>query len=145
MAITAKWYPNGFKGAMNKELDFESDPIKVMLLDDTYEIDLSNHAYVSDLEGEVEGDGYDEGGIELTGRLVSYNSPSQVLKLDADDAVWNMLRVTFRYAVIYNDEGETAEEKLLLGYIDFGDDVELHGDKFTMIWDSEGLLNIDLS
>ena len=32
MAITAKWYPNGFKGAMNKELDFESDPIKVMLL-----------------------------------------------------------------------------------------------------------------
>jgi len=145
MTVTAKWYPHGFRGAMNQEFNFIYHPIKVMLLDDSYEIDLSTHSYVSDLEGEVEGDGYDAGGLELENKYMNYTEVSNILKMDADDVVWDMLRTSFKYAIIYDDEEDDPEDKLLLGYIDFGELITLNGDKLVLIWSSEGILSVDLN
>jgi len=141
MAVTAKWYGQALMKALNKEIDWDSDTIKVMLCTSSYTPDQDTHVYKDvSVTNEVEGDGYTAGGATLASKTIGYTAGTNVIKLDAADTAWAASTITARYAVIYDDT--PASSKPLLGYVDFGEDEESASTDFTIQWSSDGVLKI---
>lgn len=70
-------YANAFLKVFNKEIDWDSDTIKLMLLTSSHTPNLDTHAYKSDLTNEVSGTGYTAGGATLASKtqtVVAANS-----------------------------------------------------------------------
>lgn len=105
MAATLSFY-NQFYAMQWCGLDFDSETIKVMLLDSTYTFDATD-ADTSDVLGagtspEVpNGDGYTTGGETVGNTEVVATGTSTALM--GDDVTWTELTATFRYAVYYID------------------------------------------
>lgn len=132
--------------AFNKEVDFDSDTIKVALLKNTYTPNQDSHTYKSDLgANEVTGTGYTAGGATLGGKTVTYDAANNVTVLDADDVTWANSTITARYAVIYDDAGATDAAKVLLGYVDFGVDQASTNGNFTITWDATGIFRFTVA
>lgn len=143
MAVSAKWYGNAFLKMLNKEIDWDSDTIKVSLHTSSYTPDQDAHDYQNDLTNEVaNGNGYTTGGATLANKSIGYTGATNVVKLDADDTSWAASTITARYAVIYDATPGTSATNPLLGYVDFGADVASSGGAFTITWDSAGIFTI---
>lgn len=141
MAVSAKWYGQALLKALNKEISWSGDTIKVMLCTSTYAPDQDAHVYLSSVTNEVSGTGYTAGGATLTSKTITYTAATNVITLDAADTVWSSSTITARYAVIYVATG-TASTSALLGYVDFGADVISTSSTFTITWDSAGILTV---
>lgn len=141
MAVTAKMYGNALLKALNKEVDWDTDTINVMLCTSSYTPDQDAHIYKSSVTNEVTGTGYTAGGATLTGKTITYAGATNTITLDASDVTWSSSSITARYAVIYDATG-TGATSALLGYVDFGEDqTSLEGD-FTITWDATGIFAI---
>lgn len=148
IAVTAKWYgkslANVFGGETAGEsvaVDFLSDTIKVALTTSSYTPNQDTHEFFSDVTNEVSGTGYTAGGATLATKTVSYDSSTNIVKLDADDTSWSSSTITARYAVIYKSTG-TASTSPLLGYVDFGQDESSSSATFQIQWSSDGILRL---
>lgn len=140
MAITSYVYGNFMKNVLSgKVVDWLNHPIKVMLCSATYVPDQDTHQTKADVTGEVTGTGYTAGGAALANKTITYDPATNTTVLDADDVVWSNATITARYAVIYDDGGATDAEKLLLGYVDFGQDVSSTNGDFKITWDAGGI------
>lgn len=140
MAVTAYVYGNFLKNILTgKTVDFLVHPIKVMLCSATYAPNQDTHQTKADVTGEVTGTGYTAGGAALTTKTVTYDSVTNTTALDADDVTWPNATITARYAVIYDDNGATDADKLLLGYVDFGQDVSSTNGDFKITWNADGI------
>jgi hypothetical protein len=136
---TTKTYGSLIAKAFNKEVDFDSDTIKVALLSSSYTPNQDTQDYWDDVSSfEVSGTGYSTGGATLANKSVSYNSSTNVTKFDADDVSWTSSTITARYAVIYDATG-TASTSALIGYVDFGSDQSSSSGTFSIVWDSAGI------
>jgi hypothetical protein len=141
MAVSAKWYGNAILKALNKEIDYDSDTIKVMLCTSSHTPDQDTHIYKDvSITNEVEGDGYTAGGATLASKTIAYTSGTNVIKLDAADVTWSDSTITARYAVIYDDT--PVSNKPLLAYVDFGEDVSSTNGSFTIMWNASGITTI---
>lgn len=145
MAVTAFFYGQAMLSAFNKEIDFDSDTIKVMLCTSTYTPNQDTHRYKSSVTNEVTGTGYTAGGATLGSPSLTYTGATNVLKLDANDAVWTTSTITARYAVIYDATPGTDATRPLIAYIDFGADVTSTAGDFTIVFDSAGIATITVS
>lgn len=145
MAVTAFWFGQAMIKALNKEIDWDSDAIKVALITSSYTPNQDTHAYFSDITGEATGTGYTSGGQELTSKTISYDAATNVIKLDAADVTWASSTITARYAVIYDDSPSTAATKPLLAYVDFGTNQSSNNGNFTITWDANGILKITVA
>lgn len=144
MAVTSFWYGQALLKALNKEIDFDTDTIKVMLCTATYTPNQDTHVYKDvSVTNEVTGTGYTAGGATLTTKTITYDGTTNITKLDADDVTWASSTITARYAVIYDDT--PATNKPLLGYVDFGADQSSSNGNFTITWDVNGILKITAS
>lgn len=144
MAVTAKWYGQALLKALNKEINWSSDTIKVMLCTSTYVPDQDNHIYKDiSVTNEVTGTGYTAGGVTLASKTITYTGATNIIALDAADVTWASSTITARYAVIYDDS--PASNKPLLGYVDFGADQSSSSGNFTITWDANGILKITVS
>ncbi len=141
MAVTAKMYGNALLKALNKEVDWDTDTIKVMLCTSSYTPDQDTHIYKSSVTNEVTGTGYTAGGATLANKTITYTGSTNTIKLDADDITWSNSTITARYAVIYDDTG-TDSTSTLLGYIDFGEDQVSSAGSFTIKWDAGGIFTV---
>lgn len=141
MAVTAKMYGNALLKALNKEVNYITDTIKVMLCTSAYTPNQDAHIYKSSITGEVTGTGYTAGGATLTNKTMTYDGATNTIKLDADDVVWASSTITARYAVIYDDTG-TDSTSTLLGYIDFGEDKISSAGDFKITWDTAGIFAV---
>jgi hypothetical protein len=141
MAVSAKMYGNCLLKALNKEIDWDTDTIKVMLCTSTYTPDQDAHIYKSSVTNEVTGTGYTAGGATLASKTITYTGASNTITLDAADVTWSSSTITARYAVIYDDTG-TASTSPLIAYVDFGADVSSSGGNFTITWDATGIVTI---
>lgn len=65
MAVTGSFYRSVFAKAFNKEINFNSDSIQLMLCTSSYAYDLDAHVYKSSVTNEVTGTGYTAGGAVL--------------------------------------------------------------------------------
>lgn len=143
--MASKMYGQFLAKALNKEVDFDTDTIKVMLVGSGYTPNQDTHAYKSDVTGEVSGTGYTAGGATLAGKAVTYDAANNVIVLDADDVSWANSTLTARYAVIYDDTPATAATKPLLGYVDFGTDQSSTNGTFAITWDATGVFRITVA
>lgn len=141
MSIQSNVYGNAIVKALNKQLDYLNDAIKIMLLDSSYTPDFINHVFVSNLLGEVSGMGYTTGGQVLTGKTMVYDAASNTVKLDANDCTWLNATFTCRYAVIYKDSG-TPSSSLLIGCVNLGADNVVTSTTFTITWNANGIFNL---
>lgn len=145
MAVTAFWYGNAFKAAFNKEIDLDSDTIKVALCTSTYTPNQDTHDYFNDVTNEVTGTGYTAGGATLTSPSVTYTGGTNVFAFDAADTSWSTSTLTARYAVIYDSTPGTAATNPLIAYVDFGADVSTTAGTFAITWAAGGLVSVTVS
>lgn len=144
--MASKLYGSVFLKALNKEIDWDSDTIKVALLSSSYTPNQDTHDYWDDVSAnEVTGTGYTAGGATLANKAASYDAGTNVVKLDADDVTWSSSTITARYAVIYDDTPATSATKPLIGYVDFVTDQSSNNGNFTITWDSDGIVNVTVA
>lgn len=144
--MASKMYGQFLAKALNKEVDFDSDTIKVALVSSAYTPNQDTHDYWDDVvANEVAGSGYTAGGQALASKTVTYDSANNVIILDAADPVWSNSTVTARYAVVYDDSGATNAQKVLVGYIDFGSDQSSTNGNFTVTFDATGIIRITVA
>lgn len=144
--MPSKLYGNFLKQALNKEIDWDSDTIKVALLSSSYTPNQDTHDYLDDVSSyEVTGTGYTTGGITLASKTSTYDGTNNVIILDAADVTWSSSTITARYAVVYDDSGASAAAKPLIGYVDFGSDQSSTNGNFTITWDSTGIVRITVA
>ena len=144
MAVTAKWFGQALLKALNKEIDFDTDTIKVMLCTSAYVPNQDTHVYKDvSVTNEVTGTGYTAGGAALASKTITYDATNNIIALDAADVTWAASTITARYAVIYDDS--PASNKPLLAYVDFGADQSSNNGNFTITWDAAGILKITVA
>jgi hypothetical protein len=144
--MASKLYGQFLAKALNKEVDYDTDTIKVALVSSAYTPNQDSHDYWDDVEAnEVTGTGYTAGGATLAGKTITYDGASNVVVLDANDVVWASSTITARYAVIYDDSGATDAQKVLIGYVDFGSDQSSTNGNFTVTWDATGIARITVA
>src|SRR5882724_8377295 len=117
MAVSAKVYAKFFLTLENKEIDLDSDTLKVMLCTSSYAVSQANDKYKSDVTNEVSGTGYTAAGATLAS--VTVTPSSLVVTIDAADTSWTTSTITARYAVIYDATPSTDATRPLIGYVDF--------------------------
>jgi hypothetical protein len=145
MAIT-KYYGNFFKAALNKEIDIDSDTIKVMLCTSSYTPNQDTHGYKNDVTNEVSGaTGYTTGGATLGSAAVSYDGATNVLKISGGNIEWADSAITARYAVIYDDTPATDATKPLIAYIDFESDKSSNAAAFKINWSEDGAAKVTIA
>ena len=144
--MASKLYGQFLSQALNKEIDWDTDTIKVALLTNAYTPDQDAHNYFDDVvANEVTGTGYTQGGNTLANKTNTYNSATNVIVLDADDTTWSSSTITARYAVIYDASPATNATRPLIGYVDFGSDQSSSNGNFTITWDATGIVRITVA
>ncbi|NDF35596.1 MAG: hypothetical protein EB154_07055 [Nitrosopumilaceae archaeon] len=144
--MPSKLYGQFLSQALNKEIDWDTDTIKVALLSNAYTPDQDAHNYFDDVvANEVTGTGYTQGGITLANKTNTYNSATNVIVLDADDVTWSSSTITARYAIVYDASPATNATRPLIGYVDFGSDQSSSNGNFTITWDATGIVRITVA
>lgn len=144
--MASKLYGSFLVKALNKEVDWDSDTIKVALLSNAYTPNQDTHDYFDDVSGnEVTGTGYTTGGITLASKTITYDGATNVIVLDAADVTWSASTITARYAVVYDDTPATAATKPLIGFVDFGSDQSSSSGNFTITWDATGIVRVTVA
>lgn len=141
--MASKVYGNAPKAAFNKEIDWDTDSIKVMLLSSAYTPNQDSHDYLDDVvANEVAGAGYTAGGAALSGKTATYDAATNTVKFDANDVTWSASTITARYAVVYNDSGATNAAKPLIAYFDFASDRASSNGEFVLRWGADGVFSV---
>lgn len=140
--MASKVYGNAVKAAFNKEIDWDSDTIKVMLLTSAYTPNQDGHDYLDDVvANQVSGTGYTAGGAALAGKTATYDAATNTVKFDATDVTWAGSTITARYAVVYSDAGATDGQKALIAYFDFTTDRASSNGEFVIRWGADGVFS----
>lgn len=143
---TAFMYGNFLKAALNKEIEWDADDIRLALVTSSYTPDQDAHDYWNDVvANEVVGTGYTANGTALSGKTIVYTSGTNKLNLDANDVTWGSSTITARYAVVYDRTPATDATRPLLGYIDFGSDQSSSSGNFTVTFNASGIFEITTS
>ena len=138
--MASKVYGNAIKAAFNKEIDWDSDTIKIMLLSGAYTPNQDAHDYLDDVvSNEVTGTGYTAGGAVLASKTATYDAATNTVKFDAADVTWSGSTITARYAVVYSDSGATNATKPLIAYFDFGTDKASSAGDFVVRFHADGV------
>jgi len=141
MAVSGKMYGNALLKALNKEINWSTDSIRVMLCTSAYTPDQDTHIYKSSVTNEITGTNYVARGAALGTKAITYTAGTNTIMLDAADTVWANSTITARYAVIYVDTAVDATS-VLIGYVDFGADFTSSNGDFTITWDVAGIFTI---
>ena len=131
---TGKIYTKALVSAFNKEIDFDTDTVKVALCSAIGTQDASD--YFNDVTEISAGNGYTAGGATLSTKSVTPGTASVVF--DAADVTWTASggSIAAAYAVIYVDTG-TASTSPLISWVDFGGtQTATDGNDFKIAWDA---------
>lgn len=143
MAVSAYMFGQAIAKALNKEVSWTADNIKVALVKDTWVPSQDTNAYWADIvANEATGTGYTAGGATLASKTLTYDAPTNVTKLAAANSQWPASTLTARYAVIYDDSPSTNATKPVLGYVDFGANQSTSNTTFEVVWSAAGIFAI---
>jgi hypothetical protein len=138
---TARIYAQMYRSALHKEMNVESDTLKLMLTTSAYAYNVNTDRYQSSVTNEVTGTGYSAGGVALTG--VTVTDASVVYTLDANDAAFGTLTVSnIQVAVLYDSTPGSAATNPLLWLCDFGAPSSPGGVTFTVSFNASGIFTI---
>ena len=150
MAVTAHFYGKFFQSLCNKEIDLDSDTLKLMLCTSSYTPNQDTHQYKSSVTNEVSGTGYSAGGATVGSIAVSYDAGTNKLSFDGADASWAGAVLTGgnapRIAVLYDSSPGSDATRPLIGYVDFGDDSYApNGGTLQVAWNPAGIGAVTVS
>lgn len=131
-------YPRFLANLMNKEIDLESDTIKVMLLNNSHSFNASHNVLADVSANQITGTGYTAGGETLSNKSVTQGLST---KFDADNISWTSAGFTAYHAVLYDD---TLANKDLIISIDFGGaKVVADSGTFLLSWNADGIISLN--
>lgn len=144
MAVSANLYGNFLLKALNKEIDWDTDVIKLMLCT-ALTIDQDGDIYLADVvRTEASGTGYVAGGQALANKSINYTGATNVIKLDADDVIWaNSTIPNVTHAILYDDT--PATNKPVIGYLNFDGSYSSANGAFAVAWNASGIATITIS
>jgi hypothetical protein len=145
MAVTAFYYGPHFQSLYNKEIDFDSDTIKVMLCTSTYTPNQDTHRYKSDITNEVSGTGYTAAGATVSSPTIAYTGGTNVLNISGGNVSWASATFTARYAVVYDSTPASDATRPLIGYVDFGADQSPSNGTLAITWNAGGIATVTVS
>ena len=145
MAVTGKLFGLVFTALWNKEIDFDTDDIKVMLTTSLYVPDQDVHDYKNDVTNEVTGTGYTAGGASLASKTVTYTAATNKHTLDAADTSWANSTITARVAVVYDATPATDATRPLICYQLSDADITSNAGTFTVAWNASGIVEITIA
>ena len=130
---------NNFKKAVGS-INWETDNIKAMLVDNTYAPNIDTETNITDIDAllvEISGAGYSAGGGTIAGKTITVDNALDLAIYDATDLTWSAATFTAKGAVIYD---VTSGD--LITYLDFGADKSATGGDFILQWHSSGVFRI---
>lgn len=142
MAVTGKLYGLVFTQAFNKEIDLDTDVIKVALTTSAYTPDQDAHNFFNDVTNEVVGTGYTATGATLANKTITYTAGTNKWVFDADDATWTTSTITARTAVVYDSSPGSDATRPLICYQQSDADIISTAGTFTVAWNASGIVEI---
>lgn len=142
---TSKFYSGFFRSLWNKEIDLDTDSLKLMLCTSAYTPDQDTHRYKSSITNEVSAPGYTAGGAVVGSVAVSYDTSGNVLSFDGADVTWPASTITARYGILYDSSPASDATRPLILYVDFGGNISSTAATFTMSWDAAGIGAVTLA
>jgi hypothetical protein len=138
---TAALYGKFVLSLLNKEVDIDTDALKVMLTTSAYVPDQDVHQYKSSVTNEVTGTGYTATGVAVTGVTVVYTAASNLITFDANDSSWGAGATisAIRYAVLYDSTPATDATRPLVAYFNFTTDQAIANGTFTVQYNAAGI------
>lgn len=113
-------------------------PLKIMLLGDTYEPDAA-HAVLADVSAhEIAGEGYAAGGQALQNVSASAIGTGAVLAADAP--LWPDSSISARYAVVY--DATEGGDGPLVRLLDFTEIKTADGGPFEIVFGAAGMMGL---
>lgn len=144
--FTGKFYGLFFKSLLNKEVDFDSDSIKIMLMTDSYTFNQDTHQYKSSIDNEVTGTGYTAGGQALTSVTVAYDTATNTIKMDAADPSWASSTITgVKKAAIYDSTPGTDATRPLIAYLESDTTLSTNSGTLSITFDSAGIATMTVA
>jgi hypothetical protein len=150
MADTIAKYGKAGKHFANKEINWDTDTIKVFLLKSTYTPNMDTHEFETDLDltnNEISTTGsYTKGtGLTLANTAyLSYDSANDRTPLDADDAdAGTITAVDVMYAAIVDTQPGAAASNILMALITIDAAKRApSAQPFKITWNAGGILAI---
>lgn len=141
--MASRLYNQGALKLLDRTVDYASDNIAVLLVDNTYSFDVS-HEFVDDLSGEAvndTGSGYAR--IALEGKDISLNASANAVVFDSNDVSYTAISTTntLAGAVLYKDTGSDATSDLV-AFIDFAD-LSTNGSDVDLQINANGLFRVN--
>lgn len=149
MAVTAYWYGVPIKNQYDGTavIDWNTNTEKTSLWT-AYTANQDTHDFYDDIGGagtESSGTGYSTGGVTLTTCTVTYDTGTNEIRLNADNAVWSSSSFSAAYAVTYEDTGGASSTDPVISYVDFGGTETVSSGTFTIAWSSGIVAKITVS
>lgn len=145
MAITGSFYGGFFQSLANKEIDFDSDAIKAMLVTSAYVFDKA-HRYKSSLGAtEITGTGYTAGGLTVPTPGYTFDAVASRFRLTGGNLSWTGATWTnARQIIVYDSTPASDATRPLVACIDLGADTPVSGSTFQANWNAEGIAYINV-
>lgn len=145
MAVTAKYYGPFFQSLFNKEVDFDTDTIKGMLVNG-YTFDQDAHRYKSSITSEVaSGNGYTTGGATVSSPAVGYTGATNVVALSGGNLSWPGSTFNATGMVLYDSTPATDATRPVIGYVDFGGTLSPSAGTLSVTWDPGGIATVTVA
>lgn len=151
MAVTAYWYGVPIKNQYDGTavIDWNTNTEKTALFSAyTTTSAQDTHDFFDDITGagtQTTGTNYTAGGVTLTTCTVTYDTGTNEMRLNADNAVWSSASFSAAYAVTYEDTGGAASTDPVISYVDFGGTETVSSGTFTIAWSSGIVAKITVS
>jgi hypothetical protein len=144
---TIKWYGNAFLAAFNKEIDFNSDDIRIAHASSSYTPDQDAHDYWNDVvANEVTGTNVPANGTTLASCTVTYTGATNTVKLDAADySIATATATGIAHSIIYDRTPSTDATRPLLGFVTWDTAMSPSAGPLSITFDSAGIATITVS
>lgn len=138
---TGKTFTKMYKSLFNKEIDWDTDTIKMALVYNTSSTPVYyDDDYFDDISDEVSGTGYTSGGEIITSKTIT--TSDNVLTLDFENVSWTSSTFDATGAVLYLDTG-TPSTSPLMTYIHFdGETLSPNDGTLTITINASGFLTV---
>lgn len=141
--FTGYLYGRMFLAAFNKEIDWDTDTIQVILTTSAHTPDQDNHDYLNDLTNEVSGGGYSR--QTLASKTITYTGATNVFAVDAADVTFSSATFTFRNVHVVDTSPATDATRPLICYQQGDADVTGAGGDLVLQWHSSGIFTVTVS
>jgi predicted porin len=136
---TNKFYGRFFMSLANKQVDFDSDVIKGLLVSSAYTFDQDTHQYKDvHISNELAAaGGYALGGLAIPTPSLSYDATTNQMRFGGGNISWGSATFTARRCIVYDDT--PASNKPLIMCIDFEQDLSPVNGTLSLTMDPLGL------